>query len=153
MSAVYLYPSLCWFEATQVSIGRGTDFPFQLLGYPGNTTGRYEFTPKDIPGVAMDPPQEGKLCTGHNLHEFGEFYITSSKELYLEWIVGLYDKCTDKSKFFSEKGFFDKLAGTDKVRKQLEKGVTVSDLRASWAEDLKRYKTMRKKYLLYADFE
>ncbi len=153
MSAVYLYPSLCWFEGTTVSVGRGTETPFQIIGYPSNTTGKYEFTPKDIAGVASDPPHENKKCMGHNLNEFGEFYITSSKELYLEWLFGLYEKCDDKSKFFTNEKFFDQLAGTDKVRKQLMAGTTASDMRKSWVSDISAYKLIRKKYLLYTDFE
>lgn len=153
MSAVYLYPSLCWFEGTTVSVGRGTDTPFQIIGYPGNSTGKYEFTPKDIAGVASNPPHENKKCMGHNLHEFGEFYITSSKELYLEWLFGLYEKCDDKSKFFTNEKFFDQLAGTDKVRKLLMAGTTASDMRKSWVSDISAYKVIRKKYLLYTDFE
>lgn len=153
MSAVYLYPSLCWFEGTTVSVGRGTDLPFQAIGYPGNSTGTFEFTPKDIAGVATDPPHEGKKCTGHNLQEFGDFYITSSRELYLEWLIGIYEKCADKTKFFTNEKFFDQLAGTDVVRKQIIAGTTSMALRQTWQADVTVYKQMRKKYLLYTDFE
>lgn len=153
MSSVYLYPSLCWFEGTTVSVGRGTDLPFQCIGYPGNPSGKFEFTPKDIPSIATDPPHKGKLCTGHNLHEFGSFYITSSRQLYLDWTVGLYEVCTDKSTFFNANLFFDKLAGTDKVRKQIIAGATQEQLRQSWQEELAAYKKMRAKYLLYTDYE
>jgi len=153
MSSVYLYPSLCWFEGTTVSVGRGTDLPFQCIGYPGNPSGKFEFTPKDIPSIATDPPHKGKLCTGHNLHEFGSFYITSSRQLYLDWTVGLYEVCTDKSTFFNTNLFFDKLAGTDKVRKQIIAGATQEQLRQSWHEELAAYKKMRAKYLLYTDYE
>ena len=153
MSSIYLYPSLCWFEGTEVSVGRGTDLPFQVIGFPGNSTGRYEFTPRDIPGVAMDPPHEGKVCKGHNLREFGDFYITSSREIYLEWIVGMYENAPDKGAFFTNTKHFDQLAGTDIFRKQLQEGKTVSDIRKSWATDIQNYKLIRKKYLLYTDFE
>jgi uncharacterized protein YbbC (DUF1343 family) len=153
MSSVYLYPSLCWFEGTVVSVGRGTDLPFQVIGYPGNTTGRFEFTPKDIPGVAMDPQHEGKVCKGHHLKEFGDFYITSSKEIYLEWICGLYENAPDKAAFFTNTKHFDQLAGTDNFRKQLQAGTPVSDIRKSWVADIQSYKLIRKKYLLYPDFE
>lgn len=152
MASIYMYPSLCWFEGTVVSVGRGTDLPFQIIGYPGNTTGRYEFIPKDIIGVAMDPPHEGKLCQGHDLREFGSFYFTSSRQLYLEWIVGMYEKATDKAGFFSNPEFFDKLAGTDQLRLQLIEGKSASDIRNSWQKGLDEYKVKRKKYLLYPDF-
>lgn len=153
MSSVYLYPSLCWFEGTTVSVGRGTDLPFQCIGYPGNPSGKFEFTPKDIPGIATDPPHKDQLCKGHNLHEFGSFYITSSRQLYLDWTVGLYEVCTDKPSFFNANLFFDKLAGTDKVRKQIIAGATQEQLRQSWQEELAAYKKMRSKYLLYTDYE
>jgi uncharacterized protein YbbC (DUF1343 family) len=153
MAAVYLYPSLCWFEGTTVSVGRGTELPFQSIGYPGNTTGSYEFIPKDIAGVATDPPHEGKTCTGHNLQEFGQFYMTSSRELYLEWLIGIYEKCKDKSKFFTNERFFDQLAGSDSVRKQLIAGANSASMRQSWQAEVDAYKLLRKKYLLYPDFE
>lgn len=153
MSAVYLYPSLCWFEGTTVSVGRGTELPFQCIGYPRNPSGKFEFTPRDIPGVATDPPHKGQLCKGHNLHDFGAFYITSSRQLYLDWTIGLYEVCIDKSTFFNANLFFDKLAGTDKVRKQIMAGATQEQLRQSWQEELVTYKKMRAKYLLYTDYE
>lgn len=153
MASVYLYPSLCWFEGTIVSVGRGTDLPFQCIGYPGNTTGTFHFTPKDIPGVVTNAPHKGKECTGHNLQEFGEFYITASKQLYLDWITGMYESCSDKKTFFNADGFFDKLAGTDKLRLQIIAGTKKEDIRKTWEADLQSYKQMRKKYLLYTDFE
>lgn len=153
LSSIFLYPSLCFFEGTKVSVGRGTNLPFQVIGYPGNKTGNFTFTPEDVPGIAMDPPQEGKLCSGHNLTEFGSFYITSSRELYLEWLTGLCEQETDKKKFFTTPDFFDKLAGTDQLRVQLLNGSSASDIRASWKQGLTDYKIKRKKYLLYPDFE
>jgi uncharacterized protein YbbC (DUF1343 family) len=153
MASVYLYPSLCWFEGTNVSVGRGTNLPFQSIGYPGNPTGKYKFTPKDIPGIATNPPHKGQECIGHNLQEFGTYYITTSRELYLEWILGLYAECPDKSKFFNANLFFDKLAGTDKVRKQIMAGATAAELRKSWKVDLDAYRMLRAKYLLYKDYE
>ena len=153
MSAIYLYPSLCLFEGTTVSVGRGTEMPFQCIGYPGNTTGTFSFTPKDIPGVAMNPPHEGEVCTGHDIKAFGEFYFVSAKELYLEWLTGLYAACKDKPAFFTSIDFFDKLAGTDQLRKQLEAGLSASGIRASWKSELETFKVMRRKYLLYPDFE
>lgn len=153
MSAVYLYPSLCFFEGTVVSVGRGTDYPFQCIGYPGNKTGSYAFTPKDIVGTAMNPPHEGVQCTGHLLHEFGSFYFQNNKGLYLEWLIGLYEASESKATFFSSGRFFDKLAGTDQLRLAIEAGKTKEEIIASWQEDLLAYKKMRKNYLLYTDFE
>jgi uncharacterized protein YbbC (DUF1343 family) len=152
MSSVYLYPSLCFFEGTTVSVGRGTDKPFQVVGYPGNSTGQYTFVPNDIQQVAMNPPHEGATCSGHDLTEFGQYHFMSSRQLYLQWLIGLYQAAKDKDNFFSEPGFFDKLAGTDQLRLQIKKGMSEAEIRESWQSDLVRYKEMRKKYLLYEDF-
>ncbi|MCC6599468.1 MAG: DUF1343 domain-containing protein [Crocinitomicaceae bacterium] len=152
MSSVYLYPTLCLFEGTEVSVGRGTDLPFQCIGYPGNTTGTYHFTPHNIPGVATDPPHKGIECTGHNVSEFGSFYFYSSRQLYLDWLVGLYKESKDKTHFFSSSDFFDKLAGTDILRKQIIEGADIEDIRKSWEPGLEQYRLLRKKYLLYPDF-
>lgn len=157
MSAIYLYPSLCWFEGTVVSVGRGTDLPFMCIGYPGNTTGSYTFTPTDIPGVAIDPPHEGKVCQGHNLAAFGEFYSLNAREINLEWLTGLYGASEHKDAFFTGSAantpkFFDLLAGSDQLRMQLEAAASASEIRASWQAGLSSYRELRKKYLLYADF-
>lgn len=153
MAAVYLYPSLCFFEGTVVSVGRGTDLPFQCIGYPGNTTGTFTFTPADKPGIAMDPPHEGKTCHGHSLAAFGSFYFRSSRLLYLDWLTGLYEASADKDKFFSQAAFFDKLAGTDQLRKQVIQGMSPVEIRATWQPGLERYRAMRKAYLLYPESE
>lgn len=153
--SINLYPSLCLFEGTTMSLGRGTPYPFQVVGYPDpafvsviQATDTITFVPESIPGVAMNPPQEGKKCYGSDfrpvdrldqisLNYLVEFYEISQK-------VGIHD-------FFNN--FFDKLAGTKQLRKQIEAGLSKENIRASWTEDLKRYKNMRKKYLLYEDFE
>ncbi len=153
MASVYLYPSLCFFEATVVSVGRGTDQPFQCIGYPGNQTGRYSFIPKDIQGVAMDPPHEGKTCTGHHLSAFGSFYFKSSRMLYLDWLTGLYAASADPAGFIRDPSFFDKLAGTDRLRRQVTEGKTPAEIRESWKAELAAYRTIRRSYLLYPDFE
>jgi len=151
-ASVYLYPSLCFFEGTNVSVGRGTAWPFQVIGYPGNTTGTFEFVPADIAHVVNNPPHEGKVCNGHHLTEFGEYHFLTSKQLYLEWLIGLYDQCDEKSKFFSVPDFFDKLAGSDQLRTQIQAGKTASEIRELWQNDLSKYKAMRTQYLLYEDF-
>ena len=151
MSAVYLYPSLCFFEGTVVSLGRGTELPFQVIGYPGFTEGPYSFTPKSIKGMAVKPLYENVKCNGFDLREFGDNYIPTLKQLYLFWMKNIFDNYQDKNKFFND--FFDKLAGTDQLRKQIISGTSEDDIRKSWQPDLKKYKQMRKKYLLYEDFE
>jgi len=152
-SAIYLYPSLCFFEGTVVSVGRGTELPFQSIGYPGNTTGRFQFVPRDLLGIVTDPPHEGKECTGHDLAAFGSFYFKTSRHLYLDWLTGLYSASADKDGFFSQAAFFDKLAGSDKLRKMVVAGKQPDEIRASWQSELAAYREMRKSYLLYADFE
>ncbi len=150
MTAVYLYPSLCFFEGTVVSVGRGTDYPFQILGYPGFNEGPFAFTPKSIKGVSVKPPYENVECKGFDLREFGDNYIPTIKQLYLFWLKNLFDNYQTKEKFFTE--YFDKLAGTDQLRKQIMEGKTEDEIRKSWQPELNKYKQMRKKYLLYDDF-
>jgi uncharacterized protein YbbC (DUF1343 family) len=151
MSAVYLYPSLGLFEGTEVSVGRGTDMPFEIIGYPGFKNGSLKFTPKTIPNMAKNPPYENIECRGVNLKQFGDVYVKNTKAIYLFWLKGFYDDYPNKEKFFNS--YFDQLAGTSKLRSQIKSGMGEDAIRASWADDLKKYKAIRKKYLLYEDFE
>jgi uncharacterized protein YbbC (DUF1343 family) len=148
MNAIYLYPSLCLFEGTIVSVGRGTTKPFQVIGYPGLKEGKFAFTPKSGPG-SKHPPYENKLCNGFDLSAFGENFIRDSKMIYLFWIISTYKSAEDKSKYFTP--FFEKLAGTDKLRKQIIAGNTEEEIRASWKPGLDAFRVIRKKYLLYHD--
>ncbi len=151
MNAVYLYPSLCLFEGTVVSIGRGTELPFQIIGHPLVNDGNYSFTPVSIPGVCLDPPYKGIQCKGYNISTFGEVYIRNSKKIYLFWLIGMYQKLPDKKNFFTP--FFDKLAGTKELRQQITDSISEDKIRESWQSSLSKYKKTRKKYLLYPDFE
>lgn len=151
MTAVWLYPSLCFFEGTDVSVARGTDFPFQAIGYPGFNEGNFTFTPKSIKGLALHPLFEDKACTGFDLREFGNVYIKNLKKLYLFWLISMYQSYPDKNAFFNK--YFDTLAGNDLLRKQITEGKSEEEIRKSWQDDLTRYKAIRKKYLLYKDFE
>jgi len=148
MDAIYLYPSLCFFEGAAVSIGRGTDFPFQLIGYPGYSKGNFEFTPVEIAGVIQDPPFEDKQCKGKKLNNEQKL-IFEKKQLNLEWLVDTYNAYPDKTKFFNN--FFDKLAGTDLLRKQMLAGNSVEEIRKSWQPGLEQYRKIRSQYLLYPD--
>ena len=150
MTAVYLYPSVCFFEGTKVSVGRGTSKPFRVIGYPGFKEGDVSFMPKNIPGVAANPPYQDTLCKGFDLSEFGEMYAVNFKRIYLYWLKAFYDTYPAKEKFFND--FIDKLAGTDQLRKQIINGVSEENIRKSWEDDLKKYNVIRKKYLLYEDF-
>ncbi|MFT4523043.1 MAG: hypothetical protein ACI8ZN_001995 [Bacteroidia bacterium] len=153
MASVYLYPSLGLFEGTNVSIGRGTSKPFEVVGRPGQKQGSYSFTPKSIPGVSDDPKYEGKLCTGIDLGEFGNTYIVSSKRIYLDWLALFYKSNGDAENGEYFKSFFTKLAGTPELQKQIEAGKSQNDIYASWAPGIRDFKIVRKKYLLYSDFE
>ena len=151
MTSVYLYPSLCLFEGTIISVGRGTPEPFQVVGYPGFNDGDFSFKPVNIAGVAKNPPYESIECRGFDLREFGEGYVKNYKGLYLFWLKAFYDSAPDKTKFFTD--FFSKLAGTDQLQQQIKDGWTEEKIKQSWQPALNKYKEMRKKYLLYKDFE
>ncbi len=151
MASVYLYPSLCLFERTAVSVGRGTDKPFRLIGYPGFKDGDYLFTPKSIHGISDHPPYQDTLCKGFELGEFGTMYALNFKKIYLFWLKGMYDSYPQKENYF--KASFDQLAGNDQLKNQIITGVSEENIRKSWEENLKKFKEIRKKYLLYPDFE
>lgn len=142
--AVRLYPSLCLFEGTVMSVGRGTDFPFQVVGYPLNIMGDFSFIPQPIPGMDRHPLWQNKICYGLDLRADDK-----TKGFSLKYLKYFYEKWGMKDTFFSHPSFFDKLAGTDVLRQQIIQGTRESDIRASWKADLKAYMRIRKKYLLY----
>jgi uncharacterized protein YbbC (DUF1343 family) len=142
--AVLLYPSLCFFEGTVVSVGRGTDKQFQVIGSPYTKYGPYTFTPVDKPG-AINPPLEGQLCYGLDLSAIA----ISKQEMMLNYFFDFYKKANNKSKFFLANGGIDRLAGTDQLRLQMIAGVSEDKIRQSWQPALDGYKVMRKNYLLY----
>lgn len=152
MAAIYLYPSLCFFEGTPVSVGRGTDKPFQQWGHPdfkGKTN--YFFIPKSKEG-ASKPLLEGQDCWGKLLAVNEKEALDKVKNgLNLEWLIQAYKWYPDKEKFFS--GFFEKLAGTSQLREQIDEGLTAEEIHAKWQNDIDAFKKIRKKYLLYPDFE
>jgi len=139
--SVNLYPSLCLFEGTTVSIGRGTDYPFQHFGAP-YLESSYSFTPKSGAG-SKNPKHKNKECFGADLR-FQENYLTA---INLNWLIFCYNNSENKEKFFTN--FFDKLAGTDKLRLQIIEGKTQKEIKSSWEEELKEFKKIRKNYLLY----
>ena len=149
-TSITLYPSLCFFEGTSVSVGRGTDLPFQQIGAPYFTEGSHSFTPRSMTS-AKYPKYEGEECIGYDLRDFADHYLRGSGELYLFWLIEAYNLAPDKAGFFSS--FFEKLAGTDQLRKDIVAGKSMIEIRESWQEDLEKFKEMRSKYLLYEDFE
>jgi uncharacterized protein YbbC (DUF1343 family) len=146
--SVYNYPSLCFFEGTDISVGRGTEFPFQMVGAPQIKERFFSFTPQSKQG-AKNPPHVNQVCFGFDLRRTN----TSETGINLSYLLKTYFSFSDTSKYFLPNGFFDKLAGTDELRKQIASGKTEKEIKASWQTDLLAYKTMRKKYLLYTDFE
>lgn len=142
--AILLYPSLCFFEGTVVSVGRGTDKQFQVIGSSYTKYGPYTFTPVDKPG-AVNPPLEGQVCYGLDLSTVA----VSKQGLMLDYFFDFFNRATDKSKFFLANNGIDRLAGTDQLRLQLLAGVPVAKIRKSWEPGLEAYKRIRKKYLLY----
>ena len=151
MSSIYMYPSLCLFEGTIVSVGRGTEKPFQQFGYPELVGGNHTFTPKPIKGASENPMYNGTLCHGFDVSSYGELYIKYSKKLYLFWIINLYKTSAVKDKFFNN--YFNSLAGNETLKDQIIDSKSEEDIRSSWEPGLKKFKEVRKKYLIYQDFE
>lgn len=147
--AIYLYPSLCFFEGTHFSVGRGTDRPFQIFGSPTLENATFSFTPIPIPGVSENPPCKGQKCNGFDLTEFASERLYQDNCLYLQFLLTAYQNDSRRDAFFTNADFFDKLAGTDQLRIQIQKGLTETEIRESWKEGLEQFKTVRAKYLLY----
>jgi uncharacterized protein YbbC (DUF1343 family) len=139
--AINLYASLCLFEGTNVSVGRGTEKQFQIYGSPFLPKSEFSFTP--IPNFgAKDPLYKNQLCYGEDLTK-----ASKVSKLELKWIIKAYNETSDKTKFFNP--FFTKLAGTKKLQQQIEDGTSDVNIRKSWEKGLREFKVMRKKYLIY----
>lgn len=145
--SINLYPSLCFFEGTQVSVGRGTDFPFQVFGSPWLKNYTFKFTPKPNFG-AKDPFLNGKLCYGEDLRNYPEI----KSQLDLSFMINAYQNFDKKSQeFFLKNLWFDTLAGTDELRKQIIAGKSEEEIRNSWKQDLQNFEKIRTKYRIYED--
>ncbi|WP_294296730.1 DUF1343 domain-containing protein [uncultured Chryseobacterium sp.] len=148
--SINLYPSLCFFEGTQVSVGRGTELPFQIYGSPWIKSLPYQFTPKPTAG-AKEPFLNGKLCYGENLSAYKE----DLKQLNLEWLMKAYKNYRNPELDFFLKSasgknyWFDTLAGSDELRKQIAAGKSISEIKASWKSGLDAFENIRKKYVVY----
>lgn len=147
MQAVYLYPSLCLFEGTVVSLGRGTDKPFQVYGHPLMKGCPYSFTPQSVP-AAKNPPQLDKLCHGFDLSAMPQDSIRT-RGLDLTYVIDAYRRLGGGDSFFTS--FFERLIGVDYVREMIKQGCASDKIRACWQEDVKRFKEQRKPYLLYTE--
>jgi uncharacterized protein YbbC (DUF1343 family) len=150
-TAVFLYPSLCLFEGTSVSVGRGTETPFEVWGSPMFRDNGFSFTPKSTEG-AKSPLYENQICYGANLRlpPYDVLKIIR-KKLNLSFIKNAYSLMPDKTKFFND--FFEKLTGNVWVRYHIMQNKSDEEMRASWEPGLIKFKKIRKKYLLYPDFE
>lgn len=145
-TAINLYPSLCFFEGTNVNAGRGTDFQFQVFGSPDLDESYFQFhyTPESNAG-SKHPKHAGKLCYGKDLRKAKRLH-----KINLKWLIAAYNHTEHKSKFFN--AFFVKLAGTAELQEQIEKGMSGEAIRKTWKKGLKNYDAMRQKYLIYAPF-
>ena len=145
--SVYLYPSLCLFEGTVVSVGRGTPIPFQVFGHP-NLKGPFVFTPKGKAGVSTQPKLADKKCYGYILRNYAQHFRHNHHRLNLKWMIKAYHELSAQQiPFFNN--YFDLLAGNDTLKKKIEDGMTEKEIHRSWEKDLKAFEKIRKKYLLY----
>ncbi|NQV01824.1 MAG: DUF1343 domain-containing protein [Bacteroidia bacterium] len=146
-NSIYLYPSLCLFEGTDISIGRGTCNPFELFGHPVMKGFSFSFTPVSIPGKSLRPLHEGTLCLGLDLRDFYATHPAMFGRINLAWLMMAYINLGSSPDFFT--AYFDKLAGTDRLREQILNGVSGVEIHQSWQEDIETFKSVRQKYLLY----
>lgn len=148
MTAIYLYPSICYFEATPVSLGRGTDYPFMVYGHPDMTDRSFEFTPRSVSG-AKNPPQLDKLCHGVDLRGMSDDEAIG-RGVDLSFLIDAYnDPGVSKEGFF--RSFFEKLIGRGDIRAMIETGKTADEIKTTWADDVARFRSQRKPYLLYEE--
>jgi uncharacterized protein YbbC (DUF1343 family) len=147
MHAIYLYPSTCYFEGTPVSLGRGTEAPFEIYGHPEYRGGSFEFTPESLPG-AKTPPQLGNLCHGVDLRGISDEQVIANG-LDLSYVIDAYQHTLLGEKFFTS--FFEKLIGRGDIRYMIMEGMTADQIKATWADDVARFRQQRAPYLLYAE--
>lgn len=145
--SIYLYPSLCLFEGTIMSLGRGTNMPFEIYGHPNYPKSDFSFTPISIPGVAKNPPHLNVKCYGKNVKKYADS-ILINRQLELKWLIDAYNKLGKPSDFFHIR-MFDRLAGSDELRLQIINGLSEKEIRKTWQTDLQNFLKIREQYLLY----
>jgi len=148
MRSIYLYPSTCYFEATPVSLGRGTNVPFQIYGHPNMKGYDFKFTPRSIPG-AKTPPQLNRECYGVDLSKKPSVEEINKAGINLEYVIDAYNNLNLDDHFF--RSFFELLIGRDYVRKMIKDGKSAAEIKAMWADDVAKFKIQRKPYLLYPE--
>ncbi|MBR5323394.1 MAG: DUF1343 domain-containing protein [Muribaculaceae bacterium] len=144
--SIALYPSLCLFEGTTISVGRGTYYPFQMIGAPDKCLGKFSFTPTPLEGFDKNPLHKGQTCYGIDLREEKE-----PQGFSLKYLIEMYKNSSNKEKFFNSNNFFEKLSGDGQLRSDIINGKTEQEIKARWKEELDRYKKLRNRYLLYPD--
>ncbi|MBC7884067.1 MAG: DUF1343 domain-containing protein, partial [Saprospiraceae bacterium] len=148
LRSVLLYPSLCFFEGTTMSLGRGTDKQFQVIGHP-KIASDFSFTPLPNEG-SKNPPLNGQICYGIDLSKITTGSIIDAKKIDLSYLIDYYKTMTDLGeKYFSDHYFIDKLAGSDTLRKQIVAGKSEAEIRKSWQTGVEAFKKIRNRYLLY----
>lgn len=151
LESVCLYPSLCLFEGTIISVGRGTEMPFEIIGHPELDSTGFSFTPRSIEGMSKNPPYEGIECHGYNFHDYAKNYLHGYGKLYFFPLLETYKLFKNKPDFFNST--FNKLAGNAELKQQIIDGWSEENIRKTWESDIIKFKNIRKKYLLYSDFE
>lgn len=147
MAAIYLYTSTCFFEGTPISLGRGTDYPFQMYGHPAFRNMPYSFKPISMPG-ARKPPLQNQKCNGRFIsNNAEEAYMITKDGIVLDYLIEAYKAYPNKANFFTS--FFNLLAGTNELQAQIKKGMSAEAIKKTWQKDLENYKTIRAKYLIY----
>ena len=150
MASIYLYPSTCYFEGTCVSLGRGTDHPFQIYGHPDMQGCTYSFVPESRPG-AKKPPLLGEQCNGVDLTGISLSQLQKLSRIDLRYVVDSYRRMKDKEQFFLKNKFFDLLTGQRNIRQMILDGHSAQEIEATWKEDTARFREQRRKYLIYPE--
>jgi uncharacterized protein YbbC (DUF1343 family) len=149
MNAVYLYPSLCFFEGTTVSVGRGTDHPFEVFGHPALKGFIFSFKPKKMPGMSNNPLYKDEVCFGLDLRDFYKTHPKMSGRINLSWLFMAYKNLGSLPSFFND--YFDKLAGSSLLREQIIMNIPEKEIRETWEPGLTEFKNIRNKYLMYPE--
>ena len=144
--SIALYPSLCLFEGTTLSVGRGTYYPFQMIGAPDKNLGEFSFTPQPLEGFDKNPLHKGQTCYGIDLRD-----EHNPQGFSLKYLIEMYKNSSNKEKFFNSNNFFEKLSGDAQLRSDIINGKTEQEIKARWETELNRYKKLRNQYLLYPD--
>ena len=152
MRSVYLYPSLCFFEGTNISIGRGSNFPFQVFGAPYFKKKEFSFTPMATFG-SKNPKYKSVTCYGSDLRNISLDTLKNTKKLNLNWLVNSYKISNESADFFKKNNFFNLLSGSDKLMNLVKGGANPKHIYETYQKELNEFKTLRKHYLMYDDFE